>query len=241
MREDLRIGYRYSAKEFVVDFDIQTRILTVSDFLNGHYHKIFVVKVLDDVDLSKVHLYFDLYKGCDKKLKIDDVEFETHNQTLVSNKYNSIVKAKSEGYYCGLLDTPLIPFKKYKFKCFKWDDTDIVGLGIFRRDKISSSHYRFDWANGYQEHCGMIAVSCNRNCMHDSQSMKIDDNMTSDFSIGSGDFLAVEYDSVEQRVNFHNLTNNKQSTFWYPTDIVKIDDYYVEGFLGNGYGNISIF
>ncbi len=159
VREDLRIDCRKEAKEFVVDFDIQTRILTVSDFLKGDCQKIFVVKVLEDVDLSKVHLCFEHYVvECNEKqsmVEIDannfqsvDVEFETHDQTLVGNRYNSIVKAKLDGIHCWLLDTPLMPFKKYKFQLWRSvnKSTQIHGLGNIpeRQDHFESLPSRLE-------------------------------------------------------------------------------------------------
>jgi hypothetical protein len=252
VREVLRVDCRKEAEELFVDFDVQTRTLTVSDYLDDECQKILVVKVLEEIDLAKVNLYFDHYMlNCDQKLHLVEfdtnkfqmasVEFETHDQTLVRNKYHSIVKAKDEGLYCYLIDKQLTPFKKYKFEFSKLTDssTSVIGFGIFHKDKTAANHYRFNWTNGYQANCGMIAIDCKGQLMHDNQSMTTG-NTTSDFLISTRDQMTVEYDSIEQEVIFHNLKTDKQITHSYPIDVGKIDEYCVGGFLGNGHGAIEI-
>jgi hypothetical protein len=254
VKEDLRTGYRRGATEFVVEFDVKTRTLTVSDYLNGDSQKILVVKILEEVDLAKVHLYFGiLTMGCNERLnllgydelkfQVTEVEFEYHDQTLIRNKYNSIVKVKDEGSYCWLLDTPLIPFKRYKFECSKWDPKDtyksINGLGIFKKDRIASNNYRFNLVKGYEANCGMIAIDCNGNIMHDNQKNP-NANGSPNFLIGHFDHVVLEYDSNEQKVTLHNLKTDKRLILSYSIDIAKIDEYYVGGFLGNGFGNVTI-
>jgi hypothetical protein len=57
----------------------------------------------------------------------------------------------------------------------------------------------------------MIAIDCNGKIMHDNISLTTD-NTTSDFLIRHWDNVTVEYDSIEQKVSFHNLTKNKRIT-----------------------------
>jgi hypothetical protein len=239
VKEEFRISSSSGARELVVDFDVQARTLTVSDFLNGNYKKISVLKILEQVDLSKVNLYFNLDKSCDDRLNVTGIEFETYNQPLVNNKYDSIVKAKDEGIYCILLDKSLIPFKKYKFELDKTENAVINGVGIFRKDKIAANHYRANWSNGYQANCGMIAVDCNGSLMHDNENTRgVYSN--SGFVIRHRDEVVVEYDPVDKKVSFYNSKTEKRISHSYPIDIDKTDDYFVGAFLGNGNGSVSV-
>ncbi len=237
VKEEQRIYHLFFAKEFFVDFDVKTRTLTVSASFNGEDSKISVVKILEEIELSKVHLYFDIYVACQKELNFHGINIEAHKKPLVSNQYHSIVKTEDKGIFCWLVDSPLIPNKKYKFQLRKWDEADIVGLGIFRKDKIAESRYQFNCTNGYQENCGMIAVDSNGNLMHDNPSMTTVD-ATSDFLIEHAHNVVLEYDPIEQKVSFHNLRNDKRITFAYPIDADKVNDYYVGSFMGNGDGYV---
>ena len=137
-----------NSSEFCLDFDKSTRDLILSTSLFNKICVLSRIKLLESVDLDKVHLYFadpgfdsnpiwkpELKMIDESEMAVVDVEYEFGNHRLcISEKV--ITEATLDTIHFAFLDRPLIEGRKYyiNFHNYEESSSEFVGVGVFEEN-----------------------------------------------------------------------------------------------------------